>query len=156
MGYAAIYPEDAIEAHRAFIARRRGLRPAGEYRAVTDEEWQEFLGHFERRKLALGQCGRAYGSSCVHEHACVRCPVLIVGPGERPRLEEIRENLQARIAEAEREGWLGDVEQLTVSLTATHDKISQIDPNERRKSSPVFVGMPPMHQLVVREAKSGG
>nr|WP_229828635.1 tyrosine-type recombinase/integrase [Streptomyces massasporeus] len=30
MGYAAIYPTDAIEAHRAFIARRRALRPADE------------------------------------------------------------------------------------------------------------------------------
>ncbi|MFI6494363.1 tyrosine-type recombinase/integrase [Streptomyces sp. NPDC050564] len=154
MGYAAIYPADAIEAHRAFIARRRGLRPAGEYRAVTDEEWQEFLGHFERRKLALGQCGRAYGSSCVHEHACVRCPVLIVGSGERPRLEEIRVNLHARITEAEREGWLGDVEQLTVSLAATDDKISQIDVNERRKSAPVFVGTPAISELVVREAEN--
>lgn len=77
-----------------------------------------------------------------HEHACVRCPVLIVGPDERPCLEEIRENLHARIAEAKREGWLGDVEQLTVNLTATHDKISQIDASERRKSSPVFVGKP--------------
>ncbi|WP_188193308.1 hypothetical protein [Nonomuraea sp. SYSU D8015] len=56
-----------------------------------------------------------------------------MGTGERPRLEEIRENLHARIAEAEREGWLGDVEQLTVSLAATDDEISQIDARERRK-----------------------
>ncbi|TVZ76284.1 putative transposase of IS4/5 family DUF4096 [Streptomyces sp. BK340] len=83
-----------------------------------------------------------------------RCPVLIVRPDERPRLEEIRENLHARITEAEREGWLGDVEQLTVSLTATHDKISQIDASERRKSSPVFVGMPTIKQLAVREAQN--
>ncbi|MEU1631088.1 hypothetical protein ABZ746_38775 [Streptomyces sp. NPDC020096] len=77
-----------------------------------------------------------------------------MGPAERPRLEEIRENLHARIAEAEREGWLGDVEQLTVSLAATDDKISQIDANVRRKNSPVFVGMPPISQLVVREAEN--
>jgi integrase len=38
MGYAAIYPTDAIEAHRAFIARRRALRPVEEYRTVTPEE----------------------------------------------------------------------------------------------------------------------
>ncbi|WBO61402.1 site-specific integrase [Streptomyces camelliae] len=67
MGYAAIYPADAIEAHRAFIARRRASRPAEEYRAVTSEEWDEFLSHFERRKLALGECGRAYGTDCSHE-----------------------------------------------------------------------------------------
>ena len=28
MGYKAVYPEEAINAHRAFIARRRALRPA--------------------------------------------------------------------------------------------------------------------------------
>ncbi|MER5915719.1 hypothetical protein ABT124_36145 [Streptomyces sp. NPDC001982] len=32
-------------------------------------------------------------------------------------MEEIRDNLVARIAEAEREGWLGEVEGLRVSLT---------------------------------------
>jgi hypothetical protein len=63
-------------------------------------------------------------------------------------------NLHARIAEAEREGWLGDVEQLAVSLAATDDKIGQIDANGRRKSSPVFVGIPPISQLVVREAEN--
>ncbi|MFF5964748.1 tyrosine-type recombinase/integrase [Streptomyces collinus] len=32
MGYNAIYPAEAIEAHRAFIARRRSQRPSEEYR----------------------------------------------------------------------------------------------------------------------------
>jgi hypothetical protein len=65
----AVYPEEAINGHRAFIARRRATRPSEEYRAPTDSEWEEFLGHFERRRLALGDCGRAYGTSCIHEHA---------------------------------------------------------------------------------------
>ncbi|MGH3409093.1 MAG: hypothetical protein ACRDRJ_42330 [Streptosporangiaceae bacterium] len=69
MGYKAVYPEEVINGHRAFIARRRSLRPGAEYRTPTDAEWEEFLGHFERRKLALGDCGRAYGTSCIHEHA---------------------------------------------------------------------------------------
>ena len=68
MGYKAVYPEEVINGHRAFIARRRALRPAAEYRTPTDEVWAEFLGHFERRRLALGDCGRAYGTSCIHEH----------------------------------------------------------------------------------------
>ncbi|MEU2930482.1 site-specific integrase [Streptomyces sp. NPDC007251] len=38
MGYNAIYPEETIEAHRAFITRRRALRPAEEYRTPTDAE----------------------------------------------------------------------------------------------------------------------
>ena len=50
LGYKAIYPEQAIQAHLAFLARRRAQRPTDEYRVPTDEEWAEFLGHFERRK----------------------------------------------------------------------------------------------------------
>lgn len=154
MGYAAIYPTDAIEAHRAFIARRRRVRPVEEYRAVTPEEWDEFLGHFERRKLALGECGRAYGTDCSHEHACVRCPVLIVGLPERPRLTEIRDNLNDRISEADREGWLGEIEGLQVSLDAAEEKIAQLDARQTRKESPVFLGIPTLEQIAVRTIDS--
>lgn len=150
MGYAAIYPADAIEAHQAFIARRRALRPVEEYRAVTPEEWQEFLGHFERRKLALGTCGRAYGTDCAHEHACIRCPVLIIDVADRPRLVEIRDNLGDRIEEAEREGWLGEVEGLSVSRSAAEEKISRLDARQERKESPVFLGIPSFEQIVAR------
>jgi len=45
MGYAAIYSEDVISHHRAFIARRRALRPGEEYRDLTPEEWDQFLHH---------------------------------------------------------------------------------------------------------------
>ena len=62
MGYKAVYPDEAIQAHLAFLARRRALRPTEEYRTPTDEEWQQFLGHFERRKVATGTCGRAFGT----------------------------------------------------------------------------------------------
>ena len=66
----AVYPEEAINGHRAFIARRRALRPTEEYRTPTDAEWQEFLGHFEHRKVSLGTCGRSYATACIHEHSC--------------------------------------------------------------------------------------
>ncbi|MFF8868149.1 tyrosine-type recombinase/integrase [Streptomyces sp. NPDC015139] len=150
MGYAAIYPSDAIEAHRAFIARRRSLRPAEEYRAVTPEEWDEFLGHFERRKLALGECGRAYGTDCVHEHACIRCPVLVVDFSDMPRMVEIRDNLLDRIAEAEREGWLGEVEGLSVSVSAAEEKIARLEARQAQKASPIFLGVPSFDRIVAR------
>ncbi|MEU3640022.1 integrase [Streptomyces albogriseolus] len=148
--YAAIYPADAIEAHRAFIARRRALRPVEEYRTVTPEEWNEFLGHFERRKLALGDCGRAYGTDCAHEHACVRCPVLIVHATERPRLVEICDNLQARIQEAESEGWLGEIEGLQSSLTHAEEKLAQLDAQISRQQEPVHLGIPTFREIVAR------
>ena len=127
MGYNAVYPDDAIQAHLAFLARRRALRPSEEYRSPTEEEWQEFLGHFERRKVSIGTCGRSFDSPCVHEHACVRCSMLWPDPSQRHRLIEIRDNLVARIAEARREGWLGEIEGLEVSLAGAEEKLAQME-----------------------------
>jgi Phage integrase family len=127
MGYKAVYPDEAITAHLAFIARRRKLRPTEEYRQPTEEEWQQFLGHFEHRKVSVGTCGRAFGTPCIHEHACVRCALLWPDPQQRSRLQEIRDNLTARIAEAQREGWLGEVEGLQVSLSGAEDKLGQVE-----------------------------
>ncbi|MFI1338097.1 tyrosine-type recombinase/integrase [Streptomyces sp. NPDC020845] len=140
MGYHAIYPAETIEAHRAFITRRRALRPAEEYRTPTDAEWEDFLGHFERRKLSVGTCARAYGTACIHEHACVRCSLPRPDPAQRGRLVEIRNNLLDRIAEAEREGWLGEIEGLQVSLAGAQSKISQIDTTTN--GGPVMLGLP--------------
>jgi integrase len=127
MGYKAVYPQEAIEAHLAFLARRRSLRPSDEYRIPTDEEWQEFLGHFERRKVSIGTCARAFSTPCIHEHACVRCPMLWPDPDQKPRLIDIRDNLTDRIAEAEREGWSGEAEGLQISLSGANEKLNQIE-----------------------------
>jgi len=141
LGYKAIYPDEAIQAHLVFLARRRSLRPSEEYRAPTDEEWQEFLGHFERRKVSTGTCARAFGTPCIHEHACMRCSMLWPDPEQRPRLIQIRDNLIDRIAEAEREGWYGEVEGLQVSLAGANDKIDQID-RRTAHPAPVNLGLP--------------
>jgi hypothetical protein len=148
IGYKAVYPEEAISAHRAFIERRRALRPAAEYRTPTDEEWAEFLGHFERRKLSLGTCGRSYATPCIHEHACIRCPLLRPDPAQRERLTQIRDNLIARISEARREGWAGDLDGLEVSLAAARHKLAQMNEISARRAV-VHLGMPG-HQIASR------
>ena len=140
LGYKAVYPDEAIQAHLAFLARRRALRPTDEYRTPTDAEWQEFLGHFERRKVATGTCGRAFGTPCSHEHSCLRCAMHWPDPAQRPRIAEIRDNLTARIAEAEREGWLGEAEGLKISLAGAEDKLAQID--RRTRPAAIDLGMP--------------
>jgi integrase len=150
MGYKAVYPEEAINGHRAFIARRRQLRPSEEYRSPTEDEWEEFLGHFERRKVALGDCGRAYGTSCIHEHSCIRCPLLRTDPTQRPRLVDIRDNLTARIAEATRERWGGEAEGLKVSLAAANAKLAQLDNLIARRSTTVNLGMPTFSDIAIR------
>ncbi len=136
----AVYPEEAVTGHRAFLARRRALRPSEEYRTPTDEEWEDFLGHFERRKVALGTCARVFGTACIHEHACIRCALLRPDPAQRHRLLEVHDNLLARIAEAERERWLGEVEGLRVSLAAAKHKLAQLDELTTRRST--HLGMP--------------
>ncbi|MFI7123748.1 tyrosine-type recombinase/integrase [Amycolatopsis sp. NPDC049868] len=145
MGYNAIYPADAIEAHRAFIARRRSLRPGEEYRTPTDDEWDTFLAHFEKRKLSLGTCARAFGTSCIHEHACLRCSLLRPDASQRDRLIEIRDNLIDRISEAEREGWLGEVEGLEISLAGAEDKLVQLD--QALKPTVTALGLPTFSQI---------
>jgi integrase len=150
MGYKAVYPEEVISGHRAFIARRRGLRPGEEYRMPTEEEWEEFLGHFERRRVALGDCGRSYATACIHEHSCLRCPLLRPSPAQRPRILEIRDNLLDRIAEAEREGWHGEVEGLRVSLAGAQTKLAQLDQMARRAAT-IHLGMPAFREIAGRE-----
>jgi len=147
MGYKSVYPEEAINGHRAFIARRRALRPSQEYRRPTDAEWDEFLGHFERRRVALGDCGRAYGTSCIHEHSCVRCPLLRADPAQRQRLIDIRDNLVSRVREAEHEGWLGEAEGLKVSLAGARDKLAQLD-QRARQAATVFLNIPKFPEIV--------
>ncbi len=143
LGYKAVYPDEAIQSHLAFLARRRAMRPTDEYRVPTDEEWQQFLGHFERRKVSVGTCGRAFGSACIHEHACVRCALLWPDPAQRVRMLEIRDNLKDRIAEAEREGWLGEVDGLQVSLAGAEDKLAQVDRHLcTNENNAVKLGMP--------------
>lgn len=125
-GYVAIYEQDVVDHHRAFLARRRSLRPSEEYREPTDAEWDEFLSHFEKRKVELGTCGRAYATPCLHEHACIRCPMLRTDPDQMPRLIEIRDNIKARIVEASHRRWLGEIEGLEVSLAGAEQKLARL------------------------------
>jgi hypothetical protein len=61
-------------------------------------------------------------------------------PAQRPRIAEIRDNLIARIAEAEREGWLGEVEGLQISFDGANDKLTRID--HRSATPTVDLGIP--------------
>ena len=75
-------------------------------------------------------------------------------PGQRDRLEEIRANLHDRIAEAEREGWLGEVEGLKVSLAGVEDKLAQIAASLQRKANAVQLGMPAFPDIAGRSSSA--
>ena len=132
--YAAVFPDDVIRAHRAFIHNRRSLRPADEYRDVTAAEWDEFEEHFAKRKIAIGDCMRAYGTSCVHEYACEQCKLARPDPGAQPRLRRTRDGLVEQLDEARQLGWLGEIERLQHILAAVDDKLDEIERAQRRIS----------------------
>ncbi|MGW9389170.1 tyrosine-type recombinase/integrase [Streptomyces globisporus] len=133
--YLAVFQDDLIRSYRSFLAQRRTLRPEAEYRDPTDEEWRDFQQHFALRKVELGTCGRPYGTSCKHEHACVRCPMLRMDPGQRKRLIEIIHSLTDRIKEAKLNGWLGEAEGLQVSLQAASKKLTAMDQAHARSAA---------------------
>jgi hypothetical protein len=151
MGYAAIYPEDVIAHHRAFIARRRAERPSEEYRDLTNREWDDFLAHFELRKVALGTCGRDHGTPCAHENACVRCPLLRVDPAQMPRLKGIHANLVGRLREAKEQGWLGEVAAIETTIAAAEQKLAVMSGDAVRRGA-VQLGMPDIRRSIGRSS----
>lgn len=126
-GYTAVYPDEVIRAYQAFIAHRRRMRPIAEYREPTETEWTEFEQHFALRDVAYGKCERPYGSCCIHEHACVRCPMLRPLPSRLPLLREVETSLVERIAEAEDRVWLGEVKGLQATLEALRGKTARLE-----------------------------
>jgi hypothetical protein len=51
---------------------------------------------------------------------------------------------------AEREGWLGEIEGLKVSLAGTEDKLAQIDASLQRRDQAVHLGMPAFPDIAGR------
>jgi hypothetical protein len=58
--------------------------------------------------MVLMETLAALGKNCVHEHACLRFPLLWPDPTQGHHLLEIRDNLDARVTEAHCDDWLGE------------------------------------------------
>ena len=82
--------------------------------------------------------------------------MLRIDPAQRHRLEEIRDNLLARIAEAEREGWTGEAEGLKVSLDAANNKLAQADLTAARRAEAVSLGIPAYRDIATTVPATGG
>lgn len=126
-GYVAVYEDEVVRHYQSCLARRRAFRPPHEYREPTDAEWAEFARHFRRRRMALGDCYRPYGTDCPHEHACVRCPMLRMDVGQLPRLVEIEADTHRLLDEAKRRGWEGEAAGLETTLVHIKDKKAQVE-----------------------------
>jgi integrase len=140
--YVAVFQDQLIVTYRAYLDSRRAERPQAEYRQPTDDEWREFQQHFALRKLELGTCARPFQTPCRHEHACIRCPMLRVDPRQRDRLADITRNLRERIADAQHNGWHGEIEGLRISLRAAETKLVDLDRQSRNTAT--NLGIPPL------------
>ncbi|WP_234375431.1 site-specific integrase [Streptomyces sp. CB01373] len=139
-GYVAVFDEDVIRHYQKFLHQCREIRPEGEYRNTTEQEWTEFEEHFNKRKVELGSCARPYGTPCQHEHACIRCPMLQINPKMLARLDELEEDLQARRKRAAAEQWLGEIDGIDLTLTFLRAKRDEARWLSRR--SPLNLGLP--------------
>ena len=77
-GYVAIYPEQVDRAlpdlcHSSTRRAARRRIPRAHQRRMA-----RLRRAFRFRRVELGDCARPYGTPCIHEHACVRCPMLRV------------------------------------------------------------------------------
>jgi len=70
--------------------------------------------------------------------------MLRVDPRQRTRLIEIIRNLAERIREAKANGWHGEVDGLTVSLTAAETKLAGLDRAARNHPEPTLLSLPAM------------
>lgn len=126
MAYTAIYPQEVFARYQQFIQRRRDVRPVEDYRVPSAGELAEFADHFGQRRIELGTCVRPYGTPCIHEHACLRCPFQQIEPDQLPRLIQIQSDITSRIEAARDNEWLGDVAQLEQTLRHVDDKHAQL------------------------------
>jgi integrase len=139
-GYVAVFDEDVVRHSMEYFGRRRALRPADEYRLVTDQEWSEFEEHFDKRKVELGSCARPYGTPCQHEHACIRCPMLHVNPKMLARIDELEADLLARRERALAEQWAGEIDGIDLTLSFLRAKRDEAQRLARRPT--VDLGIP--------------
>ena len=93
-----------------------------------------------KRKVSLGTCGRAYGTNCHHEHACIRCALLHLDPARSAGSATSSPTSTTASPKPKSNNWLGEVEGLKISLAAAKDKLAQIE--QLTRPEPVDLGLP--------------
>jgi hypothetical protein len=68
-------------------------------------------------------------------------------------MQEIRDNLLARIDEARREGWLGEVDGLQISLIGVRQKLAQLDQLVAQRQT-VNLGLPNFSSIAGRRSST--
>ena len=80
MGYKAVYPEEAISGHRAFIARRRALRPARNTAPPPTPNGKNSSATSNAATSRSATAAAPTDTSCIHEHSCLTEMILVTYP----------------------------------------------------------------------------
>lgn len=86
-------------------------------------------------------------------YACVRCPLLRVGPDQLPRLQGIHANLVDRLTEAKEQGWLGEVAAIETTMAAAAQKLKAMHAAAMRRGS-IHLGVPDIRASTGRSTES--
>ncbi len=87
--------------------------------------------------------------------SCIRCPLLRIDPAQRHRLAAIRENLTARIAEAEQQGWAGEAEDPRSALPPPTPSSPRSTGFIARRDAAVTLGIPAFPAIAGRTTTDG-
>lgn len=107
--------------HFATGALRSGLPPPGSLGMQTSEP-PSGRNLLRGRRVPPSALHRPL-APFAHEHSCVRWPQLRPDPAQEPRLTEVRDSIQARIAETRREGWLAEIAGLETTFEAAKQEL---------------------------------
>ena len=125
LGYKAVYPDQAIRPIWRSWPGGGHCGPARNTASLPTRNGKN-SSVIRTAKGRHRHLRASVGTPCIHEHSLFALQHALASPDQRHRIAEIRDNLIARIAEAEREGWLGEIEGLKVSLAGASDKLAQI------------------------------
>ena len=139
MGYKAVYPDEAIQAHLAFLARRRALRPSEEYR-VPDRRRMEGVPRPLRTPQSRHRHLRPRVRHPLHpraqlpamQHALAR--PRPAAPHRRDPRQPHRPHRRSRTRRLARRS-----RRTKISLAGADDKLAQID---RRSHRTADLGIP--------------
>ena len=99
-------------------------------------------------------CTRDFGTPCIHEHACIRCPALRPDPEQEGRLRRILDNLRDRLNEAHQHGWRGEIAGLEVSIASAEQKLETMHTMTARHQV-TQLGMPDYRPAAGRNVDPG-
>ena len=142
MGYKAVYPEEVINGHRAFIARRRSCaRHRNTASPPTRNGQSSPATSNAARSHSATAAAPTTPPASTSTHACAaRC--CAPTPPSVPAWSRSAATSPTASPKPRQARWHGEAEGLKVSLAGASHKLAQMDQITARRSASINLGMP--------------